>query len=164
MLDLSEMPSLCPLGVRGERLWVKETIERAARSGPGCARFAADLEPTVIDTWPWKRHVLTAIHTPRGASRITLEIVEVRVQRLQEITAADACDEGAAGVLDVGHPLRAECYEKHGTWTGDDRKDINGPFAGSVAAFATLWDSINGKRAPWSSNPWVWAITFRRIR
>jgi len=192
----------CPYGVVGDRLWVREkwrTYERPTDGVDGIC-FAADdafvrIENTsaAADRWvvahdngdhgeAWR----SPIFMPRWASRLTLEITDIRVQRLQEIGAADACDEGAAEVLEVGHALRAECYAKHGTWTGDEKRDIDGPFAGAVAAFATLWDEINGNPqvtldddgAPvlddndrpirvatrsWASNPWVWAITFKHV-
>lgn len=77
---------------------------------------------------------------PRWASRITLVVTDVRVQRLQEISEEDAKAEGIT-----------------------EPKPIMGT-AGYVAAFSYLWDEINGKRWPWTdSNPWVWAITFRRV-
>lgn len=168
----------CPHGKPGDRLWVRETWGIGTRPCPvngwrdgieyrADAVDSADLPlhalPDHVDADSIRRGWRPSIFMPRWASRITLEITEVRVQRLQEITPADACDEGALEVLDVGHPLRAACYEKHGTWTGDERQDVDGPFAGALAAFATLWDSINGKRAPWSTSPWVWALTFRRL-
>lgn len=131
----------CPFGAPGDRMWVKETIRRVRARGPGCAIYAADGEPSPIDRWVWWRDVLTASHTPRGASRITLEVTDVRVQRLQEISEDDA---------------RAEGVEPGGA--GD--ADLGGTARG---AFHRLWDSINGERAPWASNPFVWAITFRRI-
>lgn len=81
------------------------------------------------------------IHMPRWASRITLEITEVRVQRLQAVSPDDVLAEG----------MRPNAG---GGWGPEGR-------LGSVPGFADLWDSINAKRAPWSSNPWVWAITFK---
>lgn len=105
----------------------------------------------------------SAIHMPRWASRILLEVTELRVQRLQEITPSDACAEGAAEVLEPGHPLRAECFAKRGAWTGDAKLDVDGPFAGAVDAFATLWDRKHGKRCSWSSNRPVWAYTFKQL-
>ena len=96
--------------------------------------------------------------------RQTLDVIAVRVERLQAIAAADAVDEGAAEILDPGHPLRAKCYERFGTWTGDPAKDVDGPFAGAVDAYATLWDSINADRAAWASNPWVWRVEFKVVQ
>jgi hypothetical protein len=85
---------------------------------------------------------------PRWASRITLEVTEVRVQRLQEISAEDAVAEGLEWVSPTFgiHGLAA-------SWSGDPRE-----------SYRALWDSINGERAPWESNPYVWALTFRRVR
>lgn len=83
---------------------------------------------------------------PRKLSRITLEIAEVRVQRLQEISEDD-CE--AEGLTDEDTRCEGECGAT--------------PCMLLRPAFQRLWDSINGKRAPWSSNPWVWAISFRRL-
>lgn len=140
-----------PHGVPGDRLWCKETIRRVGAGGIGCAVFAADGAPTAIDTWPWKRDVLTAIHTPRGASRITLEISDVRVQRLQEISENDARAEGVDRDTEPCDHTRLNC----------DEIGCMGPTHRST--FRELWDTINGKRAAWESNCWVWALTFRRV-
>jgi hypothetical protein len=78
---------------------------------------------------------------PRSASRLTLEITDVRVEKLHEIDDADAMAEGVrfnAGPLRNGH-------------------------TSALSAFKSLWDSINGKRVPWDSNTWVWVISFRRL-
>lgn len=135
----------CPYGRAGERLWVKETIRLGPPQMDGRASgLYADGTYSKLDTWPWQRHVLTAIHCPRGLSRITLEVTDVRVERLQSITNADAIAEGCAGgshVEGYSEANPADPYEE----------------------CAALWDSINQKRAPWNSNPWVWVISFRRI-
>lgn len=78
------------------------------------------------------------IYLPRWASRITLEVVSVRVERLQEITEEDARAEGVMSLPNI-HPI-----------------------ARPTSVFQELWDQINGKRAPWESNPWVWRVEFRR--
>lgn len=104
-------------------------------------------------TTPGKTRV--SIHMPRWASRITLEVTEVRAQRLQDISESDARAEGV------------EPYEGFGP---DQR--VPGPgFDQALLAdqphrlpFADLWGKINDKRAPWESNPWVWAITFKRVQ
>lgn len=84
-----------------------------------------------------------SIHMPRWASRITLEVTGVRVERLQDISIADALAEG----VDV--------HKDH--WA-KNRNHICSP----VQAFADLWKSINGPDS-WDANPWVWAIEFKRI-
>jgi hypothetical protein len=150
----------CPYGVPGDRLWVREPWhtdepdlayarakhEDAMSGSPIC--YAADV---VHDNAGciWR----PSIHMPRWASRITLEIVSVRVERLQEITEADADAEGIIacdGLLDEAEICR------HANAMGGCPTD-------SRPWFATLWNSIYAKRAPWESNPWVWAIEFRVI-
>jgi hypothetical protein len=88
-----------------------------------------------------------SIFMPRWASRITLEIVSVKVERVQEISKEDAIAEGVEAVMVDGH--------KYGLQTGNDYK----------WAFNQLWDSINAKRGyGWDVNPWVWAVTFKRVK
>lgn len=118
-------------------------------------------------TGPWR----PSIHMPRWASRITLEVTDVRVQRLQEISEEDAIAEGAT--------------QKDGLWCMDwSRLGTISRFAGGIhargsgqplsvrdigldsarTAFGNFWTEINAKRGySWDSNPWVWALTFRRI-
>jgi hypothetical protein len=86
---------------------------------------------------------------PRWASRITLTVTDVRVERLQDISEADANAEGVSGDLCVS----AERAAKMGA------AEIEFDYRTSYAA---LWDSINGKNHPWASNPWVEVITFKR--
>ncbi len=150
-----DLRSGCPYGVPGDRLWVRETCERKIHfnflTGEPTeifdAVYSADQEHIVeemgFNLCPWfKKRKLPAIHMPRWASRLTLEIVSVRVERLQDITEADAKAEGVTGAL----------------------VSESGDHAGFVPAFALLWDSLNGKRGySWASNPWVWVITFRRL-
>lgn len=92
-----------------------------------------------------------SIHMPRVLSRITIEVTEVRVQRLQEITEDDARAEGAT-VEHLASDVVAARAARLGLPEGSAR-----------VAFSLLWDSINGDRATWASNPWVWALTFRRL-
>lgn len=82
-----------------------------------------------------------AIHMPRWASRISLEIVRVRIERLQAITESDAQVEGVTPSI-VGQDLDGLKFR---------------------AGFQSLWQEINGKRAPWESNPWVWVVEFKRM-
>lgn len=143
-------PSRCPYGVPGDRLWVREAIRLVPGQEPddGTGRvdsnYEADGTLTVADAWPWKRSYLPSMHCPRGLSRMTLEVTAVRVERLQDISEADAQAEGCA----------LECM----TPTGDDSGSaIYGP-----GGYRALWDDINGAGA-WDANPYVWAVSFRRI-
>lgn len=141
----------CPYGAPGDRLWVKETIrllpEFKPESEHAVSEFLADGEITKADAWPWKRRVLPSIHMPRGLSRITLEITEVRVQRLHQISDEDAVAEGCL----PRPPPRG------GTATVASF-DMSSP----IKAFERLWRGINGDDS-WFANPWVWALTFKRV-
>lgn len=160
--DRKTLASHCPYGVPGDRLWVRETLVHGAKGNPVPAlnhvwRYAADNlpveltrnDPRIAEMVSWAHHkegdLCVSIHMPRWASRITLEITDVRVQRLADISESDAMDEGTGVYLEG----------KHDEWDGDPDQYRKG--------FRELWDSINAKRHPWSSNPWVWAITFRRL-
>lgn len=144
--DRLELSCMSPYGIVGDRLWVKETV-RWTRTGR--AIYVADGSPSAITEWPWQRDVLGSIILPRGDSRITLEITEVRVQLLHEIDEDDARAEGVV----VGEMQDAIINGERGRAVFFKARD----------AFAYLWNGINGKRATWSSNPWVWALTFRRL-
>ena len=89
-------------------------------------------------------------YMPRWASRITLEITGVRVERLQEISEADADKEGFNE--DFPHKVFPEYFNQ-------DMGDYSIP-----ECFGMLWDSINGKKHPWESNPFVWVIEFRKVK
>lgn len=129
----------CPYGVAGDRLWVRETFALESKSYAGDkVRYRADGKPT---SGAWR----PSIHMPRWASRITLEITGVRVERLQEISEADA---KAEGVIPTGR--RAT------------HKWCNGEDVSHRRQFADLWDSLHGKGA-WEQNPWVWVVEFRRL-
>lgn len=125
-----------PFGGPGDRLWVKETFITGplnCSSDERWVRYRATDEKDIPKGTRWK----PSIHMSRWASRITLEITEVRVERVQEITEEDAVREGI--------------------------DQCNQPNRATVMEFAKLWDSIYSKKYPWSSNPWVWVYTFRRI-
>jgi hypothetical protein len=86
---------------------------------------------------------------PRWASRITLEITSVRVERLQEISEADAKAEG------IHKPAGSQF------WYADPRENVL-PSMSPVGGYWNLWNSINGPGS-WDANPWVWVIEFRRV-
>ncbi len=148
----------------GDRLWVREGViqighERTGRNGQylwpkwdnheagktwldSCCHYTTD----ITDQAEWDRITaepcgrLNKMFMPRWASRITLEITGVKVERLNAISAADAEAEGVEwnrSPLRVGH-------------------------TNPVSAFKSLWESINGKGS-WAANPWVWAISFTRV-
>jgi hypothetical protein len=146
----------CPYGVAGDRLWVRETF---ARCHPGLLQ---KLDPD-LDSAHWfnlyradgvtsnyiadyGNQWTPSIHMPRWASRLTLEITKVRVERLQDISEEDAKAEGISLRDDS---MLYEPGGEHGTLT-------------AAQAYANLWDSLYGKGA-WEKNPWVLVIEFRRI-
>ena len=127
----------CPYGQPGDRLWVRETFA-ACRHGakhPDCIEFKADGDPEGLK---WK----PSIHMPRWASRLTLAVEAVRVERLQDITEEDA---------------RAEGVDRQLVFAQDTVRSTHHD------GFMVAWQSINGARASWSSNPFVWVISFRRV-
>jgi hypothetical protein len=147
----------CPYGQPGDRFWMREATHRRPMlhllTGEPLApkydggAYTADgedvLDPQGFDiAWWYSRKSCPSIHMPRWASRCTLEITDVRVQRLQEISEADAWSEG----IDHGQALSMGCTD-----------------GAAVAAYSALWESINGPASSWDLNPWVWCISFRRI-
>jgi hypothetical protein len=146
----------CPYGIPGDRLWVRESIKVVARADEDgldhdLAVFVADESATVLDTWVWNREVLPGIFMPRWACRIELEVTNVRVERLQEITEDDARAEGVDRDTEPCDHTRLSCEEI----------GCMGPTYRST--FCELWDSINGDRGGWELNPWVWVVEFRRV-
>lgn len=145
----------CPYGQPGDRLWIRETwaprsngrmlLEQiqqpffAATDGEGDIR-----KPT---GWRWR----PSIHMPRWASRLSLEVTEVRAERLQDITPDDA---SAEGIWEFSAKLRDESCK----W----RDCPSALQQARVAAFRELWESINGA-ASWAANPWVWVVSLRKV-
>lgn len=151
--DHNEVFYKCPYQV-GMNLWVRETWRKTFdvdnsdvmeyRAGGTRLIFGNSIrhgEHRATSVAPvWR----PSIFMPRWASRITLEIVSVRVERVQEITEADAQAEGVESVSIADVPRQA-------AWSC--RQD-----------FAQLWDKLNAKRGhSWESNPWVWRVEFRRL-
>jgi hypothetical protein len=145
----------CPYGQPGDRLWVRETAKAtASEEGLDCIHYAADdfcreITNDEIERWRKMRGYrkgdgswVTSIHMPRWASRITLEITGVRVERLQDITETDAAAEGLGFDSNLMGP-----WEGHAT---------------ARDAFRSLWESINGPES-WALNPFVWVLEFKRL-
>jgi hypothetical protein len=168
------LPIYCPYGQPGDKLWVRETfvVESSFNSASAedypppfkdgrpikwtnddeygeyweqCHYRATDLEPELhygLDEpgCKWR----PSIFMPRWASRITLEVTGVRVERVQDISEGDAQSEGVpVGALDTGVTY-VDSY---------------------VESFMRLWDCINGKRpgCAWEDNPWVWVVEFQKV-
>lgn len=135
--DYSTETVKCPYGQPGDWLWVRETWQPNTMPTGWSYYYRATDEEVV--SGPWK----SPIFMPRVASRILLEITDVRVERVQEITRDDAITEGVGAL-------------------SDDYTDGMDFFADAVDAFRSLWRSIHGS-ASWEQNPWVWVITFSKI-
>ena len=146
----------CPYGQPGDRLWVRETWAVAPlaihyRAGNDFKSFPD--EPRLYDyasTQGWR----PSIFMPRWASRITLEVIDVRVERVQDISDADALAEGIYR------------YSDHAAWTYTWNHDMPPHYYGkAVFAFRALWDSINSRRGyGWDINPWVWVVEWAKWR
>ena len=152
----------CPYGQPGDRLWVRETFSPDFANHYPFDQFwyAADndrqLEIEILNgvrgifspesnvhvPFRWR----PSIHMPRAASRILLEIVSVRVERLQDISEADALAEGVKS-------CEAE-LDTVGNWYCHEE------------LYSMLWTKINGWEgySSWNANPWVWVVEFRRIK
>ena len=155
----------CPYGQPGDQLWVREKwrgVFNIPPPGPdqyAVARYIPDQEhcsrveyaATMVkdkDQWRLWR---PSIHMPRWASRINLEITGVRVERLQDISEADAQAEGCLPLTWEGKPSLADLIN----WP---LKTVDRPYAND---YAVLWESINGPGS-WDANPWVWVVEFAR--
>jgi hypothetical protein len=139
----------CKLGKPGDQLWVRETWQSVKPFGHGYVladpkekdveihyRATAD---TCVPEMPWR----PSIFMPRHASRITLEISEVRCERLNSISDDDAQAEGI-------------CLNRNDWWDcGNGLRGEESP----MAAYRALWETINGPGS-WTANPWVWVISF----
>lgn len=141
----------CPYGRPGERLWAKETwwpttiVSSTDPTKPSGSRGAAyrERDGTYLGPMKWR----PARSMPRWAARITLEVTDVRVQRVQDISPQEAVAEGME--LCGLHPYVRPGMISEQYW---------------IKTFSDYWDSINAKRGyGWDANPWVWAITFRKV-
>jgi hypothetical protein len=160
--DDGEQGLRCPYGAPGDTLWVRETWAdltethgtRWEKRDPETGLYKRGVEPFVWhradgeqpdigDGKPMSEPWRPSIHMPRWASRITLRITDIRVERLQDITEDDARAEGCDSAA----------------WEDEAGNGINS----YRESFAFLWDQIKGPGA-WDENPWVWAISFERVK
>lgn len=168
MSDGCEYPYNCPYGVTGDTLWCRETWRYTADSLEESRAITEDItsgsavdwratyvddcmkelgfsyeEALVAETFETWR---PSIFMPRWASRITLEITDVRVERLQDISGSDCLAEGVKQEtrIDDGVPKHGDIWKQ------------------AKVRYRELWESINGAGS-WDINPWVWAITFKRL-
>lgn len=173
--DIADDPApifvACPYGGPGGELWVREGVRRGESEcdcdqtfdvhppgyhDVGCAswpaHYIADGRCAPCDRWLWKNKALPAIHMPRGMCRYELLIEEVRVERLQTITEADAI---AEGVTPVRYDHEGDCW----TATEAARKTPH------RVAYEHLWGQLHGPES-WAQDPYVWRLVFkpRRIR
>lgn len=153
----------CPFGVVGDRIWVREAFRVHSRATDVATLVYKASEqqswtqqthrvpieqctkPAVVDKWT------PSLHMPRWASRITLEITGVGVQRLQSISPNDASREGLIKLPATGRYCLNQGDQYFGGASHDARE-----------VFSWLWEFIYGAES-WQSNPWVWVIEFKRI-
>ncbi len=166
--------AVCPYGQPGDRLWVREALFWSEHEDGWC--YQADNEmvlceyhtaPILLKTY---KPAIPSIHMPRAASRLLLEITAVRVERVQEISEADAVAEGIEKTkCDLGAMCEG-CFQGRKAaphwkdYLGDKKRESIVPARLEKAAdsYASLWASINGPRLG-AANPWVWVIEFKVI-
>ena len=154
----------CQHGQKGDLIWVKErwahdapTDDDARRSVEsdgmnGGVYYYADCNEFDRVSLKWK----SSRYMFKWASRITLKITDVRVERLQEITEDDSLKEG----IDMESDYASLCINiESAPYPSDLERG-----SAAITVFKKLWDSINRKKYPWSSNPWVWVISFDVIQ
>ncbi|HBS1879085.1 TPA: hypothetical protein MAC74_000767 [Klebsiella pneumoniae] len=135
----------CPFGAVGDRIWVRETW---ARYNIDQNSHDIAYRATTPADWPEEGRWRPSIHMPRWASRILLEITNVRVERLNSMHDVDAMREGIQNLTTCSH----SDFGIPGV--------VNAQLP--VRAFQLLWESIYGTDS-WHANPWVWVIEFKRV-
>jgi len=149
-------------GKRYER-WMNRIMSDETSSGEDFLMYRADEAKRSLGEWTYPHEIyehcigkfgktIPGIHMPRWASRLTLEVTDVRVQRVQEISEEDAIAEG----VDLERYVQvSDSAGIHACGTAEPTEPRS--------EFRDLWESINHKRSPWERNDWVWALTFKRI-
>lgn len=157
----------CPYGVPGDTLWVRESwalherfadvgrVVYAATASRSWTEAHRDFPIDVVGdrkARPFQEGFKPSILMPRWASRLTLEITDVRVERLQDISDEDAIAEGITVSPDdptLWLQYGGKSWDDQGVWLTDLRR-----------SYCSLWSQINGADS-WAANPWVWAVSFR---
>jgi hypothetical protein len=137
----------CPYGKPGDRIWVRETWTKISECPDVLYRATGD-DPCRCGKWK------PSIHMPRKASRITLEISSVRIERLSDITEADAQSEGVESA--------ALCEHTH---IPQNELTLSFQYLNTKtyrSGFIKAWEGLYGIDS-WDKNPWVWVIKFRRL-
>jgi hypothetical protein len=148
----------CAYGQPGDRLWVKETWRDPQAPGDsGSGRRVIYRADDILQSASGAEHAgempagvrwRSSLFMPRWASRILLEVVSVRIERLQDISVADAIAEGMASAQ--GDPRRSADVP-------DQQAD------GPVAGYRKLFETLNGAGS-WQANPWVWVVDFKPLQ
>lgn len=175
----------CPYGKPGDRLWVREAWLADSQLDSIAPRDLSQGEPIFYPADGSVRQTGCAmisqgrgrpsIHMPRWASRILLEITDVRVERLQDISDDQAKAEGMVYTdfgmqerpgkvsLDGGKTFHPVKPQQAPGWHAGDATHPDQCLDRARWAFANLWEKINGEYS-WDANPWVWVVEFKRIK
>jgi hypothetical protein len=143
---LTEGDPGCPYGKIGDRLWVRESF---CKNGE-LTIYKTDLGAEMLERWK------PSIHLKRKDARLFLEITNIRVERLQDISEEDCQAEG------VKWQWNGECEECY-QWSVSGDKKSDEWFDQAEDCYKNLWDSIHKKENKWEDNPWVWVIEFKRV-
>ena len=146
MVGAEQFPilALCPFGRPGDRLWVREQFACVRTQEMRYVEYKADRSLSDFEGYdnPAGGRWRPSIHMPRWASRITLEVTGVRVERVQDISGMDAKREGVSVPAHIPEDGADLDYARRG--------------------FRRLWEEIHGPGS-WDANPWVWAVKFKRL-
>lgn len=142
-----KMEYRCPFGQVGDQLWVRESFGTSAKCPASLIYLNQAIEHIAYradkpeGNWCWK----ASIHMPYWASRIRLEILNIKAQQIQSISGPDICAEGIKfNRLSDGPPLEGDIWQE------------------SKQAFESLWNATyKGEGQAWDANPWVWAVEFK---
>jgi hypothetical protein len=153
----------CAPYYKNQILYVRETFADIPETAPGNIRYKAsateaDLKWFEEKGWNWR----PSIHMPKKLARIFLKVINVRIERLQDITPMDAAAEGVDSVLlEPDHPLAEKVYKLYGEWD-EKTQDM---YVGNVNVFATMWNEIYEDRDyGWEENPYVWVVEFKVLQ